>query len=107
MVGYSSLQDVLTAYGTGTLEQMGIDNFDIDDTERNVITLLGSYAGSNWMNTALESEFFLKGFNWRSGEVDPVYDGNAKLVKSMWTTLKLGLKALHYEWDENAKACIE
>ena len=107
MNGYVSLQDVSNAYFGGTLEEHGLEDFDAMQTELDVMKLLGNYAASNWMNTDLESEFYLKGFNWMSGEEDPSYAANAPVVIAEWAALLVSLKMQHYHIDENTKECIQ
>jgi len=34
------------------------------------VDMLGHFAASHWMDYSQEDQFYLKGFNWRSGEKD-------------------------------------
>ena len=91
MIGYSSLRDAFQAYNAGTLSDLGISYFDFNLAHFQAMNLLGHYAASHWMDTSMEDQFFLKGFNWLSGEVDPTWVYNRDYVKDSFETFKQAL----------------
>lgn len=55
MIGYSSLADVYNATRTDTLDDIGFTGFNVTDDISDVMTLLGHYHGSHWMDPWLET----------------------------------------------------
>lgn len=90
------------------MEELGISDFDAGKIERDVMTLLGHFAASQWMNDSLEDQWWLKGYNWLSGEEDPFYNQNSIYVKEMWALFKLHVThAPKHPYDQNTIDCVQ
>ncbi len=80
MVGYTTLQDINNAYNGGVLADYGLEDFDWTQTNMDVMDLLGHFAAAHWMDASQEDQFYLKGYNWLSGEKDQNWIDNAHFV---------------------------
>lgn len=43
---------------------MGFPDFDFDQDQVDVMTMLGNFHGSHWEDPWLAEQFYLKGYNW-------------------------------------------
>jgi len=87
MNGYSSLADVFGAYGgygEESLSEMGIENFDYKQANMDVMSILGSFSSSHWMDYSLDDEFYLKGFKWDKGHGQTYYAATKHIVNNNW-----------------------
>lgn len=66
MTGFTSLQDVITAYLTGTLDDIGFPDFNILQNTFDIMTMLGHFHGSHWVDPWLKTQFYMKGYDWTS-----------------------------------------
>lgn len=65
MTEYVSLASVYTHWANGTLDDIGVDpdTFDMAESNKNVFSLLGHFAGSRWMDDSLKTEFWMKQYD--------------------------------------------
>jgi len=82
----------LNAYATDTLADLGIKSLDKEQTERHVFELLGHFTASHWMDSSLQEEFYLKGFDWLSGKQNEFWIGESEYMKDIWRDAKLRLE---------------
>jgi len=110
MEGYSSLAEVFAAAANPEdLTSMGITDFDYRQTNMDVMTMLGSYAASHWMDYSLNDQFYLKGYGWDKGHGHTYYAITKSIVNKNWTKTKRALRNKHntYEMDANTQACMQ
>lgn len=66
MLDYTTLWDVIVADYTGTLDDIGFPTFSMDANMFDIMRMLGHFSGSHWNDPWLQTQFYLKGYDWTS-----------------------------------------
>jgi hypothetical protein len=109
MLGYSSLADVFLKNDQEDLASLGITNFDYRETNMGVMSILGSFSSSHWMDLSLDDEFYLKGYKWDQGHGQLYYSITKMMANNAWKKTKRALKKRKqpYQMDQNTQRCMQ
>lgn len=107
MIGYTSLQDVEVATFKKTLDDIGFSGFNATDNIYDVMTMLGHFHGSHWVDPWIETQFYMKGYNWTpqgnmtAGEEE--MNTQINTVESLWGILTTSSGIII---DDNLMDCV-